>query len=390
MALDIVGPANAPNAVTVRPADTRTFGATDTWTQDCTSPVANDGTKIQAGFLNGLIGQFRNAIRGNGLTGASAEIVVQDNADDSMLLKAMRHLIQRGKEKYVADTGAANAYVATLSPAAAELIAGMVARVKITTTNTTASTLNVNGLGVKSVVQSNGGAVTQGMLLAGSIVEFIYNGTAWQVPAGTKAPGLAVPNRFTDTAVGTRNFTPTVTGWHRVTLNGAGGGGGGASAGAAVVSGGGGGGGQAVDYLFLVAGTNYSYTIGTGGAGGSTGGSTAAPGGATSFSGPSNTPSAAGGGGGLGSAAGGFGVGGGFGSGVSSNGYILAGGPGFSASPQISQGGQGGVGAGFGGAGGQASFGGSNAGTAPGGGASGTVNVQAGAAGGGGQLIVEW
>ena len=69
MALDIVGPANAPNAVTVRPADTRAFGATDTWTQDCTSSVANDGTKIQAGFINALIGQFRNAIRGNETVG---------------------------------------------------------------------------------------------------------------------------------------------------------------------------------------------------------------------------------------------------------------------------------------------------------------------------------
>ena len=40
---DIVGPANAPNAVTARPADTRSFGALDSWFKDCTSALSNDG-----------------------------------------------------------------------------------------------------------------------------------------------------------------------------------------------------------------------------------------------------------------------------------------------------------------------------------------------------------
>src|SRR5689334_12543063 len=116
MALDIVGPANAPNAVTVRPADTRTFGANDTWFKDCTSPTANDGTKIQAGFFNAFTALFRNLIRGNGQTVGGVDIVTLDNADDNMALKAVQHLIQRGLPGYAADTsGAANTITVALS-----------------------------------------------------------------------------------------------------------------------------------------------------------------------------------------------------------------------------------------------------------------------------------
>jgi hypothetical protein len=82
MSLDLLGPANSPNAVTVRPADTRVFGGNDTFFEDCSAPGAGDGTKVQAGFLNGLLQQVRRAIRGMGVT--------ENNGDDDMLLKAIK------------------------------------------------------------------------------------------------------------------------------------------------------------------------------------------------------------------------------------------------------------------------------------------------------------
>lgn len=79
---DLLGPASALNAVTMRPTDTRIFGEDDTWFKDCSSSTANDGTRIEADFLNGILAQVRRAIVGMG--------VPIDNADDDMLLKAIQ------------------------------------------------------------------------------------------------------------------------------------------------------------------------------------------------------------------------------------------------------------------------------------------------------------
>lgn len=78
---DLLGPAST-NAVTVRPADDRTIGGDDTFCRDCTSSSAQDGTQIKAAWLNALMQQIRRAIRGMGVT--------ENNADDDMLLKAIR------------------------------------------------------------------------------------------------------------------------------------------------------------------------------------------------------------------------------------------------------------------------------------------------------------
>jgi hypothetical protein len=180
MALDIVGPANAPNAVTVRPADTRTFGAADTWVQDCSSPSANDGTKVQAGFVNALIGQFRNLIRGNGQTAAAADIVTPLNSDDSMVLKALQHMIQRGMVNYAADTGTADAMVVTLSPPLAEYKVGTAPiRVKksANANTTTTPTINVNGLGAVTILRLDGAALEAGELAASGFFSVAFDGT---------------------------------------------------------------------------------------------------------------------------------------------------------------------------------------------------------------------
>ncbi|WP_276199051.1 hypothetical protein [Chelatococcus sp. XZ-Ab1] len=79
---DLLGPASAINAVTTRPGDTRVFGENDSWFKPCTSPSQQDGTRITADFLNGILAQIRRAIVGMGVS--------VDNADDDMLLKAIQ------------------------------------------------------------------------------------------------------------------------------------------------------------------------------------------------------------------------------------------------------------------------------------------------------------
>jgi len=83
MALDIIGPgSNTANVTTARPEDDAEYGVNDTWFKDCTSPEAQDGTKIKSSFLNRVAAQLRRAIRGMG--------IAEDNADDDMLLKAIK------------------------------------------------------------------------------------------------------------------------------------------------------------------------------------------------------------------------------------------------------------------------------------------------------------
>ncbi len=174
--VDIVGPANAPNAVTIRPADTRTFAADDSWFKDCTSPVANDGTKLQAGFMNSVAAQFRNFIRGNGLTAALAPIVAENNAD-SMLLVSSQHMIQRGLTNYAIDSGTANAMVASISPTPAELKSGLIVRIKksAVTNGPGAVTLALNGFSAKPVLRMDGTALRALDLPASMPFEAMYD-----------------------------------------------------------------------------------------------------------------------------------------------------------------------------------------------------------------------
>jgi hypothetical protein len=192
MGIDIVGPANAPNAVTSRPADTRSFGALDSWFKDCTSALANDGTKLHAGIMNALLGQLRNLIRGNGLTAGSAQIVADDNSDDNMALKAIQHLIQRGQPSYAALAGSATALTLALTPAAAEYKDGMVVIGKVQYDSTGPTTLNVNGLGAKTVIRYDGAPVGALDMLAGGIMAFVYDGTNFQMAWAQRQPGAPI------------------------------------------------------------------------------------------------------------------------------------------------------------------------------------------------------
>lgn len=79
--VDLLGPASL-NAVTVRPPEDRTIGVDDTYWKDCTSSEAQDGTRLKAAFFNNVLMQLRRAIRGMGIG--------EDNADDDMLLKAIK------------------------------------------------------------------------------------------------------------------------------------------------------------------------------------------------------------------------------------------------------------------------------------------------------------
>lgn len=107
---------------------------------------------------------------------------------------------------YVVDTGAANAYVITPVPAVTAYATGDIFSFKAVNANTTTSTLNVNGLGVKTIKNSVGANLVANDILAGQIIVVEYDGTNFQILSTT---GNGVLNLQTNQtiAAGTKIFT---------------------------------------------------------------------------------------------------------------------------------------------------------------------------------------
>ncbi len=78
---------------------------------------------------------------------------------------------------YAADTGAANAYAVALTPVPTAYAAGMLVVFKAGASNTTASTLAVNGMAAKNILRRSGSALAPKDILANQIVCVIYDGT---------------------------------------------------------------------------------------------------------------------------------------------------------------------------------------------------------------------
>lgn len=192
---------------------------------------------------------------------------------------------------YVADTGAADAYVITPSPAISAYTTGQIFSFKATNANTTTSTLNVNALGAKTIKRIDGATNLQaGDIAAGQIITVEYDGTNMQMQS--PAVNVQVPpfsssnvNMFTTTTNGTslawgrpfdyQLFTATGTWTKPTNLSGNelvfveawGAGGGGGNAGTGGTNGAGGGGGGAFLSGYFRAsdlGSTVSVTVGTG------------------------------------------------------------------------------------------------------------------------------
>ena len=79
------------------------------------------------------------------------------------------------------DTGAANAYILNFSATFQSYVDGTVIYFKPANTNTGASTLNVNNLGVIPIVTITGAPLGAGQIQAGIIAEVVYIGGVFQL-----------------------------------------------------------------------------------------------------------------------------------------------------------------------------------------------------------------
>jgi hypothetical protein len=302
--------------------------------------------------------------------------------------------IQSGWLNFSAVGGTANALTMTLPevPASWADLVGTPLRGIITTTNTGACTLNVNGLGAKPIKIDNGSDPIAGDLKSGSVAVFVYDGTSVQIAFSSSMlqarlnKGSTIVAYF---AAGSFSWIPPAnvrSVFVRVWGAGAGGGGN-QTAGA---GGGGGGGGYAEGYVTVTPGTPVTVTVGAGGTGGA-GATSYGDGGSGGTSSFGSAISATGGNGGKGAAPNSQGISGGGGGGV--GGHIqTTGGQGSSGSylGSYGVGGVGGAGGSGGGPGGGSSTGLPSAGQSPGGGGGGGGSNYGGAIGAPGGVIIEY
>lgn len=82
---------------------------------------------------------------------------------------------------YGADSGTANVYAITLTPAPSAYTAGQLFVFKAAHTNTGISTLNVNSLGAKTIKMASGTDLTASTILVGQMVLVEYDGTNFQL-----------------------------------------------------------------------------------------------------------------------------------------------------------------------------------------------------------------
>lgn len=123
--------------------------------------------------------------------------------------------LQHNAEKYAADTSASStAYVVTLSPVPTSYTAGMVVYAKIVNANTTTTpTINVNGLGAKTIVKVTSTPLVIGDIAANMFCTFIYDGTnmVLQTPVAISRLYSNGVNSFTG-ASATQTVTHNLTG----------------------------------------------------------------------------------------------------------------------------------------------------------------------------------
>lgn len=124
----------------------------------------------QSSIISAVIGQFINDLSG------------QDALDDGTIATLLANFKSSigavgrlGSSSYVVDTGTANTYVATYTPAVTALTDGMVLRFKAANANTGASTFNPNGTGAKPIVGGAHAALQGGEIVANSGVWLQYN-----------------------------------------------------------------------------------------------------------------------------------------------------------------------------------------------------------------------
>ena len=157
------------------------------WVQD-----RDAGTKILAARHDthdqDLAGGINSTLEKSGSNAATGNLNIGSNrltavADGTAKTDAatVNQLQSNAPAFQATDTGTANAHVIALSPAITAYAAGQAITFKSNNASTTTSTVNVNGLGVKTIKKKHDKNIEAGDIEDGSIVTVVYDGTNFQM-----------------------------------------------------------------------------------------------------------------------------------------------------------------------------------------------------------------
>ena len=149
------------------------------------------------------------SIDGTDVSGATGKIKDGDNVMRSLGAFSAQFIKDTGAVNTVAGTG--DAITVTLSSSITAYATGQIFRFIAGAANTTAVTLNVNGIGIKAIRKISGGtdvALVSGDILAGDTYTLIYRATANAAAGGWVMIGVASLASYLTTATAASTYLP--------------------------------------------------------------------------------------------------------------------------------------------------------------------------------------
>lgn len=171
------------------------FTKTYSWVADAANGIlirADRHDTNDADFTNGI----NNCLTKDGQNSPSGDLPMGNNKHTAVGNATARNnylamgQFQDGGGIYVATSGSADTYVASISPAITAYTAGQRFLVKINATNTGAATINFNAVGAATLVKDGAVAMAADELVADRLYTIIYDGTNFQVINPTLKPQI--------------------------------------------------------------------------------------------------------------------------------------------------------------------------------------------------------
>lgn len=117
---------------------------------------------------------------------------------------ALKAVGQDGTEALISGVAGTNTITGSLTPALTAYVAGQTFRFVSAGANTGATTININGLGAKSITKNGTTALEAGDIASGAAIQIQYDGTQFQLTSGAgggaKAGGVLYENATTISA----------------------------------------------------------------------------------------------------------------------------------------------------------------------------------------------
>ncbi|WP_304441912.1 hypothetical protein, partial [Sporanaerobacter sp. PP17-6a] len=163
--------------------------------------IADGATKVEDSATNGNIkinGAETNVYthpgsgtNPHGTTKSDVGLGSVDNAKQATKTEFDSHVANKTQHIPYATASGTNAYTVSIS-GISSLTEGLSIKIKFTNANTGASTLNINGVGAKTIVKSNGNALSNGNIKAGQICHLVYTGSNFQLLGSEESPVTSV------------------------------------------------------------------------------------------------------------------------------------------------------------------------------------------------------